>query len=400
MRYEDFQQQLQIALTHLYDPDYQPPQVISLGTGRDFRGAPGGTQVVIIRAIGELEPGSDVPVDSRLWRDFSVLHHRFVLRLSQEETAERMGMSVRSVQRAQREAVHVLARRLWARNVTEEARSTTRSMEWESQLQEELVSLQRSMGQCDTTLREVISGAMRLARLSVASEDVRLELPVDVPDVHLRIHPTVLRQIFLEGIQKLHEAVPLSTVLISTEQHGDHLRITLSVGPTRVPRPVDMSLAQGLLAQHRATVEVSACEERIVVEIDLPIMSPPNEKVKVLVVDDNADVVTLFDAYCAGSRYEILSMKEGKDILERIKHHLPDVILLDVMLPDVDGWDVLLALAQDPATQSIPIVVCSVVMNKQLALTLGAALCLPKPVYRDQLIDALDQVSNRAAIDA
>jgi CheY-like chemotaxis protein len=62
------------------------------------------------------------------------------------------------------------------------------------------------------------------------------------------------------------------------------------------------------------------------------------------------------------------------------------------MLPDVDGWDLLMHLHEDPTTREIPVIVCSVVREGKLALSLGAALHLPKPVEPCQLIQALDQV--------
>jgi CheY-like chemotaxis protein len=70
----------------------------------------------------------------------------------------------------------------------------------------------------------------------------------------------------------------------------------------------------------------------------------------------------------------------------------PDVIVLDVMLPDVDGWNLLLDLHEHPATRSIPVIVCSVVREENLAMSLGAALYLSKPVSPRQFIRALDQV--------
>jgi CheY-like chemotaxis protein len=61
------------------------------------------------------------------------------------------------------------------------------------------------------------------------------------------------------------------------------------------------------------------------------------------------------------------------------------------MLPDVDGWNLLQDLHQHPATRSIPVIICSVVREETLALSLGAVLYLPKPVSPHQFIQALNQ---------
>ena len=74
------------------------------------------------------------------------------------------------------------------------------------------------------------------------------------------------------------------------------------------------------------------------------------------------------------------------------------MIVLDVMLPDpaIDGWELLAQLHEHPETRSIPVIICSVIRERQLALSLGAASYLPKPVRRKDFIEALDGVVRRA----
>jgi CheY-like chemotaxis protein len=68
----------------------------------------------------------------------------------------------------------------------------------------------------------------------------------------------------------------------------------------------------------------------------------------------------------------------------------PQVIVLDVMMPERDGWTVLGQLREHPKTHDIPVIVCSILSQEQLALTLGAAQFLRKPVTRQALLSALD----------
>jgi CheY-like chemotaxis protein len=110
----------------------------------------------------------------------------------------------------------------------------------------------------------------------------------------------------------------------------------------------------------------------------------------VLVVDDNQDLVHFFRRYTNGTRYRIVHLGEGSHLFETIESSRPDAIILDVMLPDCDGWELLSHLHAHPETTPIPVIVCSVVRQEDLALALGASLYLPKPVRRRQLIQALD----------
>ena len=73
----------------------------------------------------------------------------------------------------------------------------------------------------------------------------------------------------------------------------------------------------------------------------------------------------------------------------------PDLIVLDVMLPDTDGWKLLIQLHEDPITRSIPVIICTVIREEELAYSLGAAHFLAKPVEPRQLVEALDQIRSQ-----
>jgi CheY-like chemotaxis protein len=79
----------------------------------------------------------------------------------------------------------------------------------------------------------------------------------------------------------------------------------------------------------------------------------------------------------------------GEEGLRLAQEVLPDAIVLDVMMPEMQGWEVLQRLHSDPPTASIPVVVCSVINNPELAEALGASLFLPKPVSRLDVLNAL-----------
>jgi CheY-like chemotaxis protein len=93
-----------------------------------------------------------------------------------------------------------------------------------------------------------------------------------------------------------------------------------------------------------------------------------------------------------GTRYHILYRANGAGLVESLPDVSPDAIVLDVMLPDIDGWRLLMRLHQDERTRTIPVVVCSVVKEADLARSLGAARFLEKPVRPREFIRALDEV--------
>src|SRR5206468_11224746 len=70
-----------------------------------------------------------------------------------------------------------------------------------------------------------------------------------------------------------------------------------------------------------------------------------------------------------------------------------NAVLLDILLPDIDGWEVLQRLKADPLTRSIPVMVVSVVDDRQLGLALGAIDYFVKPVSREPLLEALGRLT-------
>jgi CheY-like chemotaxis protein len=67
------------------------------------------------------------------------------------------------------------------------------------------------------------------------------------------------------------------------------------------------------------------------------------------------------------------------------------VIILDVMMPDIDGWEILGRLRSHPSTSAIPVVVCTILAQEELALSLGASGFLLKPITRQALLEELDR---------
>ncbi len=109
----------------------------------------------------------------------------------------------------------------------------------------------------------------------------------------------------------------------------------------------------------------------------------------VLLVDDNPGMIDLFQRYLAGQAYRVTAAHEGDEAVQIARQLHPDVIVLDVMLPGKDGWEVLQNLKTHPATRDIPVLICSVLDAFDLALSLGANACLKKPPNQAEFLDAL-----------
>ncbi len=117
----------------------------------------------------------------------------------------------------------------------------------------------------------------------------------------------------------------------------------------------------------------------------------------VLLVDDDPQIHDLIGTMLAREGYRVDHANGGKEALEKARAEHPTVILLDVMMPQVDGWAVLGTLKADPALQDIPVVIVSLLDERPLGLTLGAAEFLNKPVDRSRLIDTVRAYAGSAS---
>ncbi len=111
----------------------------------------------------------------------------------------------------------------------------------------------------------------------------------------------------------------------------------------------------------------------------------------ILIVDDDDDAVELLKNYI-GDDFNVIVAKNGKDALKIAKERKPDLILLDIVMPGMDGWEVLKLLKSDEETANIPVVIVSIVAEKRRGLYLGAVDCLTKPVSKEDLLYTLVRV--------
>jgi len=113
----------------------------------------------------------------------------------------------------------------------------------------------------------------------------------------------------------------------------------------------------------------------------------------VLVIDDDPEMVLLLERALEGSHYRVVGALSADDGLHRARETRPDAILLDVMMPETDGWRALHRLKSDPRTARIPVVMHTIVADQALGFSLGATDYLVKPVEREHLLTVLDRLT-------
>ncbi len=114
---------------------------------------------------------------------------------------------------------------------------------------------------------------------------------------------------------------------------------------------------------------------------------------QVLVVEDDLPTSEILTIHLTKAGYRVVHAYDGVEAIAKAKECDPFVITLDVMLPKKDGWEVLQSLKADPETKDIPVIIHSIIDNRDLAYTLGAADYLLKPIDKNVLLDKLREFS-------
>lgn len=169
-----------------------------------------------------------------------------------------------------------------------------------------------------------------------------------------------------------------------------------------------LALTRQLVEAHNGTIGVTSevgvgseftvilPAQRAQVAADPAAEGPPalaGDRPSVLVIEDDPAAQQLLRRHLEGAGYDVLTTASGKQGLAWLAEVRPDAVLLDILLPDLDGWEILQRAKSDPRTRSIPIMVVSVVDDRQLGLALGAVDYVVKPVARERLLEALGRLT-------
>jgi CheY-like chemotaxis protein len=117
-------------------------------------------------------------------------------------------------------------------------------------------------------------------------------------------------------------------------------------------------------------------------------MAKDRSSASILVVDDDPEIVSMLSTRLVARGYRVSTASDGRAAIERAKRELPDLVLLDVMMPGKSGWEVARALKQDPVTQSIKIVMVTAIGENVNAMTsplYGADAHIDKPFEFERL---------------
>jgi len=396
----EFIHSVRSALTHLYDnaflQNHPLGYLLVQNTPLDNRTRSQTLRRTLLDAIEQLRPQGHSPSESA--RAYAILSYRCIDGLAMEEIEQKLALSRRQTYREYSKGIEAVASQLWDRIGADNAKrgSSDLFLTVTTSSDLELEKLRDDVHLETIRLSELFEGVCNLLKKRLLEKTVSIELNIP-PNLQAQADRTFLRQSL---ILLLSYALDLlcdgGVIKIEGADGAAEVVLSLVATPT-VHSPLlerwteEASVVQTLLNAQQGSLLTEGDAQTWYASIHLQPAPLAKDAPAILVVDDNEDLLTLFRRYLAGHRINVVSTSGSRDAFELACKLQPALIVLDMMMPYADGWDVLQALRGEESTNKIPVIICSVLKEQSLALSLGANDYLCKPVSQPQLLEVLQR---------
>ncbi len=393
---EEFRKQVKDALEHLYDTMYlQTHPLLAQITGPTTLNPVARAQELRGRlkdAIESLRPQQGSPSDAprEAWRSYLALRYRYVQGMSMAQTENKLGISLRQLHRELHKGLDALSVLLWETCVPESGPTITPAPPAPGSVQE--LESELNQWQLDRRAYQVqalVDETLQMLNLLLEQRAVELsaELPTDLPPV--LVDATLTRQALFKVLRLMTQNAG-SVISLRADQRNEQVDLILHCQSCALSTSDEEWQMVELLVNQQGGRLTSDGHPEAGAQVTLSL--PRASQTRVLVVDDNPSIHQLFERYLASRHCVVIHAHSGQEALRLAVEAQPDLITLDVMMPSMDGWQVLRELTQNPATARIPTIVCSVLKEPELAFSLGARAYLKKPVDRLELLATLTRL--------
>jgi CheY-like chemotaxis protein len=339
-----------------------------------------------------------------------LLYYRYVQRMTQQSVAEQLSISPRHLRREQEAAIRALAERLRghvaASGLVEptalDIPVTDIRKARVPRLDREIAWLDDLLTSEPVDVHTVIEDAVRLAQSMASSHNVGLSIQAADDLSSAGAASTILTQIILNLLTAAICGVSGGRVALDARASSAQVTVIISaqIGPQyltgQAPRwdKAVVQMARCLAQLIQGDLSVAADHTSLTATVTAPCLQTN----VIMAIEDNPDTLELWRRYLQNSRYRLIGIHEPLHAVETVARVQPSLILLDVMMPGTDGWKLLEQLSRGSATRHIPVIICTVLPQEELALTLGASGFIRKPVTRRDFMAAIERYAQRSSV--
>lgn len=382
--------QVKDALEHLHDLAYlqQHPltQSPALATGSSIMAAAQRLRAAIADAIEALSPRKGMSFRYPHARVYNMLTLHYVDGLTIREAANELGVSTRQADRDLRQGEQGVAALL--RERLAQPAPDAPDVSQTSSLQAEIALL--SVRMRPTDLPALLRRCQEAVKPLAAERDLRIAVESPAEPLMVSTDPLLAEQILLTVISRALSQAQTGVLRLTLESTADRATIGLRFFPD--PGAVNSLIVDAVVTELAEQLRWDVTQRDLeagarCIAIQAALSGP-----LVLVIDDNEGLVSLLQRYLTDQACRVVVATTGAEGLRLAQELRPAAVVLDIMMPDMHGWAVLQELRAHRQTAQVPVIICSVINNPDLARALGAALFLPKPVRQDDILAALAQL--------
>ncbi|HML21363.1 MAG TPA: response regulator [Aggregatilinea sp.] len=372
-------------LTHLQNHPFTQKVRRSDDTSKETRGHL--LQRDLSRAIDMLDFNQPRASGSSPSRRYNVMRLRYVDQLTIQHIAHELSISERQIYRDLRHSEEDLATILWSWYM-EEAAEEEVEPDFDEPAFFEIEQLQTNFQSID--IKRLIFSARSSIEQLMSKRNVEIILDMPQEPVMISTDSFIAKHIFINLMSVAVQKSEGKSVRITVKANENKTVLNLSLfAPSSSSQSLLNDITLALLHRMKWEISQDVCKgSRRNIQLSFGKNMPT-----VLVIDDFEGLSRLLKRYLAGYQCRVIAATDGISGLALAREIQPNAVILDVMMPDMDGWEVLQRFQNHPDTQHIPVIICSVFNDPELAFALGASSFLSKPVKRDEIVKALHMES-------
>ena len=334
---------------------------------------------LLLDAIEKLRPSGRVAPKASEYRAYQCITMRYISAMPVADIAAELCLSQRQVFRDLRWGLQRLAQLLQELAVSVPAEPAS-----PNPLESELAGLQARPEAVDVA--HLLHDALGTVAPLAEARGVAISLFCPSKGTLVRAAPAILREAFVQLLSALVQSLPAVRIGVAAASEAVLIEIPL---PAQGPLGREELLEAALQVARSQGFECH--RERDSQQVLLQLRAPYAGNRRVLVVEDNPAAFALYERFLANSGWEPILAQHPRAATAMAVTQRVHAIILDIMMPEQDGWRVLQALKLDPQAKDIPVLICSVVNDPELGFALGASAYLTKPLSRPALLAALEE---------